>query len=111
MREGESRFGNQAAGSPLAAMNSTVEDTAKAVLQRVGVDDRAAHFLLLMSGIAAGTCVVGTLILMLATYRSGRALLSSSECDGGPGKSTRCEAHHAQGATPGPPDATATGFT
>ena len=60
-------------------MNSTVEDTAKAVLERVGVDDRAAHFLLLMSGIAAGTCVVGTLILMLATYRSGRALLSSSE--------------------------------
>ena len=79
MREGESRFGNRAVGSPLAAMNSTVEDTAKAVLERVGVDDRAAHFLLLMSGIAAGTCVVGTLILMLATYRSRRALLSSSE--------------------------------
>ena len=79
MREGESRFGNRAAGPPLAAMNSTVEDTAKAVLERVGVDDRAAYFLLLMSGIAAGTCVVGTLILMLATYRSGRALLSSSK--------------------------------
>ena len=79
MREGESRFGNRAVGPPLAAMNSTVEDTAKAVLERVGVDDRAAYFLLLMSGIAAGTCVVGTLILMLATYRSGRALLSSSE--------------------------------
>ena len=79
MREGESRFGNRAVGPPLAAMNSTVEDTAKAVLERVGVDDRAAFFLLLMSGIAAGTCVVGTLILMLATYRSGRALLGSSE--------------------------------
>ena len=63
-------------------MNSTVEDTAKAVLARVGVDDRAAYFLLLMSGIAAGTCVVGTLILMLATYRSGRALLSSSSSEG-----------------------------
>ena len=79
MREGESRFGNRAAGPHLAAMNSTVEDTAKAVLERVGVDDRAAYFLLLMSGIAAGTCVVGTLILLLATYRSRRALLSSSE--------------------------------
>ena len=65
MREGESGFGNRAAVSPLAAMNSTVEDTAKAVLQSVGVDDSAVYFLLLMSGIAAGTCVVGTLILML----------------------------------------------
>ena len=82
MREGESRFGNRAAGPPLAAMNSTVEDTAKVVLERVGVDDRAAYFLLLMSGIAAGTCVVGTLILMLATYRSRRALLSSSSSEG-----------------------------
>ena len=81
MREGESRFGNRAVGPPLAAMNSTVEDTAKAVLERVGVDDRAAFFLLLMSGIAAGTCVVGTLILILATYRSGRALLSSSSSE------------------------------
>ena len=66
----------------MAAMNSTVEDTAKVVLERVGVDDRAAYFLLLMSGIAAGTCVVGTLILMLATYRSRRALLSSSSSEG-----------------------------
>ena len=63
-------------GPPFAAMNasSRMDETMKAPLETVGVDARAAYFILVMSGIAAGTGILGTSILMLATCRSRRYL-------------------------------------
>ena len=68
-------------GPPFASMNSneTMDETVQAALESVGVDERAAHFLLLMSGIAAGTGIIGTSILMLATDRSRRAMFKGTE--------------------------------
>ena len=59
--------------------NVTMDDKVQAALESVGVDERAACFILLMSGIAAGTGILGTSILMLATYRSRRAMFKGTE--------------------------------
>ena len=68
-------------GPPFASMNSndTMDETIQAALESVGVDERAAHFFLLMSGIAAGTGILGTSILVLATHCSRRAMPKGTE--------------------------------